>query len=400
MILSLYRMTNPLEYHTIFLNCISCFSALANGSVKDRNFEELALSEDFNIVNILIKTMKDSLALVAQNKETRNWKQDGVAESTILLESIIALLKFPKHYVEYIIKNSDTIITILEKLQNFDKKFVNVIFKLIEETMKYITNNRNDAEADNEDFCAKEDAAVSNIQMNGELQAEIQRFHVSLEKLLKQIISNVNSENIEFALNILYYLEESHWELYYKDTKNKLIGQIYRINNIQALKQGLLRLLGKICVFTHFASLENFPKIVFNVISMNYPEKYNNIMIKNSWVLANLCANLKNFDTFTVEQNQEILSMILGYCGSSKEKLVSNGFRALGYFISNNADATLCQIVNLKNAKTEEVNKALGEVYLKSFESYSVKVNSYISDPFSYIILRSAGMFVSPSPTS
>lgn len=263
--------------------------------------------------------------------------------------------------------------------------------------MKYITNNRTDSEGDDHDADGREDSPRPQIQLHSISHAKVQRFHIALEKLLKQILSNVNDENIEFALNILYYLEETHWESYYHESKQKLLNQVYKLNNFQALKQSLLRLMGKVCVFSHFVKLESFPKIIYNVFTINYPEKNNNIMIKNSWVLANLCANLKNFDIFTVEQNQEILSMILGYCNSSKEKLVSNGFRALGYFISNNTDQTLTKITELQNRRTEEVNKGLREVYLKQFDGFSVKVKYYF-----YVGLywsRYAGMCVFPSQT-
>lgn len=261
--------------------------------------------------------------------------------------------------------------------------------------MKYITNNRNDAEGDDHDTDSKDDATPRpQVQLHYNSHVKVQRFHIALEKLLKQILSNVNDENIEFALNILYYLEETHWESYYHESKQKLLSQVYKLNNFQALKQSLLRLMGKVCVFSHFVKLENFPKIIYNVFTINYPEKNNNIMIKNSWVLANLCANLKNFDIFTAEQNQEILSMILGYCNSSKEKLVSNGFRALGYFVSNNTDQTLTKITELHNRKTEEVNRGLREIYLKQFDGFSVKVNiKFISI---LICFRCAGMFVFP----
>jgi len=244
--------------------------------------------------------------------------------------------------------------------------------------MKHITNNRSDcenAEHEHDTFESKEENHNHDTKLFLQnSHAKIEHFHASLEKVFKKIITNVHDDNIEYVLNILYYLEEGQWELY-SDTKQKLLTQVSRLNNIQALKQSLLRLLGKICVFPHFIQMDNFYKIIYNVFTFNYPEKNNNIMIKNSWVLANLCANLKNFDVFTVEQNQEILSIILGYCNSSKEKLVSNGFRAIGYFISNTSDHMLCQILTKKNNKIGELKKALGEVYLKSFETYSVKVN-------------------------
>jgi len=250
--------------------------------------------------------------------------------------------------------------------------------------MKNITNNRNDcenAEQDHDAFESKEENHThDNKAFLANSQVKVENFHISLEKIFKKILTNIHDDNIEYVLNILYYLEEGQWNLYYCDTKQKLLSQVARLNNIQALKQSLLRLLGKICVFPHFIQLDNFHKIIYNVFTFNYPEKNNNIMIKNSWVLANLCANLKNFDVFTIEQNQEILSIILGYCNSSKEKLVSNGFRALGYFISNTSDNMLCQVLTKKNGKAEEIKKSLNEVYLKSFENYSVKVKYRMSN--------------------
>jgi len=120
--------------------------------------------------------------------------------------------------------------------------------------------------------------------------------------------------------------------------------------------------------------LENFSKLTYSILSANMAEKNNNVMIKNSWVLANLCANLQNFDKFTLEENQNILSMILSYCNSSKEKLVSNGYRALGYYISNNKDDCLVKVMNFESSKSQEIANSLKETYLKSFASLSVKV--------------------------
>jgi len=91
-----------IEYHAIFLNCISCYSSLAFGNFKEKGLEELCLSESFNIIKILFKTAREALDTLFYRKESKVLKQEGVAESTILLESIIALLKFPRHYVEFI----------------------------------------------------------------------------------------------------------------------------------------------------------------------------------------------------------------------------------------------------------------------------------------------------------
>jgi len=97
-------------------------------------------------------------------------------------------------------------------------------------------------------------------------------------------------------------------------------------------------------------------------------------MIKNSWVLANLCANFTHFELFSTEENQKILLMSLGYCNSNKEKLISNGFRALGFYIKNNNDELLCKTIEGKDLEAENIKKALSEVYKKPFSKCSVKV--------------------------
>jgi hypothetical protein len=85
------------------LSCIACFSALVNGRNKLKNFEALALNQNFDIIKFLLATIKEALEGVGPTKEVRSPKHDKLAESTILLESIISLSKFPKHHVEHLL---------------------------------------------------------------------------------------------------------------------------------------------------------------------------------------------------------------------------------------------------------------------------------------------------------
>lgn len=90
-------------YHTIYLSCISCFGSLANGNIKHKTFEKFAFTENFNIVKILVASIKEALDTILMNKDIKTAKSERVPDSTILLESIIALSKFPKHFVGYIL---------------------------------------------------------------------------------------------------------------------------------------------------------------------------------------------------------------------------------------------------------------------------------------------------------
>ncbi|RZK19807.1 MAG: hypothetical protein EOO43_11505 [Flavobacterium sp.] len=139
-------------------------------------------------------------------------------------------------------------------------------------------------------------------------------------------------------------------------------------------KQSLLRLLGKICTFKQFYDHKGFSETIFEIVTLNYNEKNTNTLIKNSWVLANLCANREACENFKLEINQELLFMSLAYCLSNKEKLTSNGFRALGYFITNNSDEVLCQLATMESPKTQKIVEGLKEVYLRPFANSSVKV--------------------------
>lgn len=88
--------------HTIYLSCISCFSSLASGNIRYKTFDRLAFRQDFNIVEILVHAIKDSLNVVITSKDAKPTKPEKVSEGTILLESIIALSKFAKHYFDQI----------------------------------------------------------------------------------------------------------------------------------------------------------------------------------------------------------------------------------------------------------------------------------------------------------
>lgn len=210
-------------------------------------------------------------------------------------------------------------------------------------------------------------------------------YHNFLETHFSHILENSSSDFMEYVLNILYYLDEIDWVTYYPSTKAKLIEIISKINSSQNLKQALLRMLGKICTFSIFIKQPEFAGIVYQTLKSNANEKNNNILIKNSWVLANLCANFTHFEQFTLEENQEILSMILSYCSSPKEKLVSNGYRGLGYFVSNNSDETLVKLLTT-GEKGKELLTSLREVYLKPFSSFSVKVCWNVCVSFSNIL--------------
>lgn len=258
--------------------------------------------------------------------------------------------------------------------------------------MRYISTDKGDFENQEPEI---EHSAPKPILVQRKTKSleNISIFHGFLEKLFSSMFNGDNTDFLEYVLNILYYLDEDDWKNNYHVTKGLLIGCIDKLNSSSSLKQSLLRMLGKICTFSYFVSEEEFPKLVFKSLKNNISEKNNNIMIKNSWVLANLCANLNRFNEFTIEENHDFLNMILVYCTSNKEKLISNGYRALGYFISNNSDDILNDMIS-DPSKGQDICNSLREVYLRSFEAYSVKVCWNICVSFSNILKMSKPKFM------
>ena len=248
---------------------------------------------------------------------------------------------------------------------------------MFEETLKHLNNDKDDDQLDGEVEVVKKEEAPLNLSETIQSQSQVQQFHKLLAGFLQNIF-NSNSENTEHILDILYYLQDRDWESYYKEVRNKFIEAFPTLNAQSNLKQSFLRLLGKLCTFSSFMKIAKFPRLVYEVVCQNANEKNNNVVIKSSWVLANLSANLSSFEMFSVEENQELFLLSLGYCNSPKEKLISNGFRALGYYISNNSDEILCKTIVTQNAKAENIKKTLSEVYKKPFSKYSVKVRSML----------------------
>ncbi len=250
--------------------------------------------------------------------------------------------------------------------------------------MRYISTDKGDFE-ENEEASLQKPLSPSKPKPKSSSNS-VKVFHCFLEKHFSNILNNPGSDFMEYVLNILYYLDEADWIAHYSETKMKLIGIIPKINTSQNLKQALLRMLGKICTFSTFINEGGFANTVYQTLKSNSNEKNNNIMIKNSWVLANLCANFANFEKFSLSENQDVLTMILLYCSSPKEKLVSNGYRALGYFISNNTDEILLKLVTNKDQNAADILKSLREVYLKPFTTFSVKVCWNVCVSFSNIL--------------
>ncbi len=268
-------------------------------------------------------------------------------------------------------QNIELLISILEKIQDLEKKYINISFKIIEEIMKYMNECKDDNENQEMEMetLKKEEKTASSET----LASQASSFHGFVAGFLNHIFKT-SPENTEHVLDILYYLNEKDWEKHYSEIKEKFIDSLIELNATPSFNQSFLKLLGKACIFPSFMNIERFPKMVSKVILKNIHEKNNNTIIKNSWVLANLCTNCHNFNLFSLEENQELLLLCLSYANSTKEKIVSNGFRALGYYISNHSDQSLCDTLALSNVNSEKIKASLSDVYLKPFTKCSVKV--------------------------
>jgi len=271
------------------------------------------------------------------------------------------------------------VIEVLNNCKDLDRKYSAALYKIIEETLKQMNcdkANKNVETEDDQENCEEEDEKENSSETpNASLpQQKVLSLYVYLEEMMRNAFESQDAKAIESSLSLLYYINEEAWETHYSKIKDILLSQLLHLNTIPTFKQSLLRLLGKICTFKQFYDYEGFSQMIFEIVTLNYNEKNTNTLIKNSWVLANLCANREACENFSLEINQELLFMSLAYCLSSKEKLTSNGFRALGYFITNNSDETLCKLATMESPKTEKIIEWLKEVYLRPFANSSVKV--------------------------
>ena len=111
---------------------------------------------------------------------------------------------------------------------------------------------------------------------------------------------------------------------------------------------------------------------------MNSNEKNNALIIKNSWILANMCASLKDYSIIDINQLKKLLQLICVYCDNSKEKIKSNAYRALGYYIKNISSEEIDSIFKTNGQELNENIIKIKHVYDKDFSTFSVKVSFYI----------------------
>jgi len=363
----LHKFLISYPHDPIYLNTITCYSALVSQTTKHPGFAAIALTPEFNIISYMFNVLKSTSQAMAQN---RNCKQNKVSDCTLFTETAQTLSHFPTHYTEFIIEEFDSVIEVLNNCKDLDRKYSAALYKIIEETLKQMNSSDKKIEAD--DDLEEELNTPNNISLP---QQKVLSLYVFLEEMMRNAFESQDAKAIESSLSLLYYINEEAWETHYAKIKIILLSQLLQLNTIPTFKQSLLRLLGKICTFKQFYEYEGFSKMIFEIVTLNYNEKNTNTLIKNSWVLANLCANREACENFSLEINQELLFMSLSYCLSNKEKLTSNGFRALGYFITNNSDETLCKLASMEESpKTEKIIEALKEVYLRPFANSSVKV--------------------------
>jgi len=95
----LYKFLISYPHDPIYLNTITCYSALVSQATKHPGFAAIALTPEFNIISHLFSVLKSTSEAMAQN---RNCKQNKVSDCTLFTETAQALSHFPTHYTEFI----------------------------------------------------------------------------------------------------------------------------------------------------------------------------------------------------------------------------------------------------------------------------------------------------------
>ena len=95
-------LLKSLAHDPIYLNTITCCGALVSQATKHPDFADLALTQEFNIINFLFNVLKNTSEAMMPCNQYKNFKQNKVSDCTVFTETAQVLSHFPIHYTEYI----------------------------------------------------------------------------------------------------------------------------------------------------------------------------------------------------------------------------------------------------------------------------------------------------------
>lgn len=194
-----------------------------------------------------------------------------------------------------------------------------------------------------------------------------------LRNFLEDWLLKQQTEHTQSVLNIIYYFDSEDWQKTFSKFRTLFTEKLLDISANPYNKINLLRALGMLVSYDEFLTDKMFIQNLYKIISIHFKDKTLNIAIKNSWVVANFCANLEKVKNLEQTQVEEIYEMIVEYSLNPKEKILSNGYRALGLFLKNINQEFLKKLFIDAEDHNQRL-KQLREIYMKALPETSPKV--------------------------
>jgi hypothetical protein len=309
------------------LNCFA--AAFSHPKVKEEVYE-VFLTEDNIIEQIL-----------------NNYENELVFQT---LDCVVLLMKVAKFYPQFLFSKWEKLQLYLTfMLGKNEKKITLNSLKLIEEFLKNYNKSKEEdveekgtQEEEEKEIVGAKMSKKENIFENENVCSFLDNLFLSNLESASQ--KGVNSDTAVLILNILCILTESQWN--YFPPKEKLDGYlecIFIVKDPGLLKGIAIKLLGTLVSYEKFKYNSIFMKSVFDKIAENAVDKNISVALKNSWALANISSSvtaklqsLWETDSAAPPLSwKSILQIAVDYAQFNKEKIVSNGIRAMGCIFKN-----------------------------------------------------------------
>ncbi|CDW76050.1 heat repeat-containing protein 6-like [Stylonychia lemnae] len=279
------------------------------------------ISENFLKDNNLLKQL-----IQIENKQDGHQQYYGPKDQNEIFSFIT---KTAKNFPDKITKvfQSNLLQFLKFYLKSYDRKKITNSINILEEWLKNFKDQN----------LEDDDETVRNQPINQDSPYQIQ----SLINLIRQIVDEFlfNKQNTYSDVNIsilslLCNFDQSQWMTVFDEKYTKdIIYYVEHTKQPPLLRAASIKLLGFMVYFDNFFKDEEFKNKVYQLIFENSNDTNQNIQIRNSWALANVCCLNKHMtDEYLI---REVLICSINYASSNKEKVSSNGIRALGYFLMN-----------------------------------------------------------------
>ena len=179
----------------------------------------------------------------------------------------------------------------------------------------------------------------------------LDNFGAFLNKIFLKFLEGNDDSCKNIILNILSFFKEENWEIFKDEDFDTIIKVVNDAKENPHLKQAWIKFFGYIIYHKRFNQNQELIHSIIERLFSYRNEINQQICQKNSWAVANICWSwdLNSIDNILTAK---LLWISFMYAESTKEKVISNSIRALGYILSRCNETTLQEI--FETALTDE----------------------------------------------